>query len=233
MAEKATTVPAVLAAVQAVKHFVATYGITKNKEVTGDGPKFHFRGIDHVVNTIAEEMDKAQLLVVPTYHDMVIDERKVSSGKANYNIKLQGTFKFLSLADGSELPIGTFFGEANDMADKASTKAQSVSLRTCLIQTFLAPTGPLADPEEDIQDTDVTKDAGQSQDPATSPQKRDDTKQADAEPQPIPDGKKRMLESLAKSKGFKNVEDVEKKFGAVNLSTYNQVMDKLKAHKVS
>lgn len=112
-------------------------GIAKEKEAT-QGQKYKFRGIDQVYEALNGLLVKHNLIIVPRYTDRVVEERKTSGGNAIFNVTVKGNFDFICTLDGSKLTVTTY-GEAFDVADKATSKAQSVSYKYAAFQTFCIP----------------------------------------------------------------------------------------------
>lgn len=212
----------VYAAISQVQAEIEKLGIAKEREVT-DGPRFVFRGIDDVLNSFSGPMSKAKLICVPKYHDMVIDVRATAGGKANYNVKLQGTFTMLSLEDGSSVEVGPIYGEANDTSDKATAKAQSIALRQAYLQFFVVPLGASMDPEADGEQAGDTEPA-----PDKAPAKPT-ARAAEGEAQQpagseLGSGQKKILGAKLKAKGITEGE-MASKFGAVSTANFNKAMD--------
>lgn len=115
---------------------------------------FKFRGIDATLSAVNPALDECGLI----YTQNILEERSEPvatnrGGSMNHTV-LKVEFTFYAL-DGSSLRITTM-GEAFDSGDKSYTKAQSVALRTCLLNTFAIPTGD-ADPDETSYERTGTK----------------------------------------------------------------------------
>lgn len=126
-----------LAEVQEGIHAVGVGKLRKNVE-----QRFNFRGIDDALEAFAPLLTKAGIVVSPAYSDLVVTDRQTKSGGTTYNARLQGTFTFTAVSDGSSRTIGPFFGEANDGQDKAISKATSVAYRNALFLAFCVPHEP-------------------------------------------------------------------------------------------
>lgn len=140
---------AIFAALAAITAHVAKVGIEKDKQSEQAG-RFWYRGIDDVTSVLATPLAENKVLIVPSYTDAVVVERLTKSGSW-YISSVLGTFRLTSLVDGSEIVVGPVPGEAGDSGDKSMSKACSVSMRNAMLQTFCAPIGPEADPENDDQ----------------------------------------------------------------------------------
>lgn len=126
-----------LAKVQAGIHAVGVGKVRRNQE-----QKFNFRGIDDALNAFAPLLTEHGVVVMPSYSDIHVTERATKSGGITFNVRLAGTFRFVAVADGSEVIVGPFYGEANDGQDKAISKATSVAYRNALFLTFCVPHEP-------------------------------------------------------------------------------------------
>lgn len=230
MAASADRVPAVFHAMGQVRVEINKIGLAKDNEVT-DGARFKFRGIDDVLNAFSGPMAVAGLMIVPSYSDLVVTERKTSGGKSNYNTTVLGHYTLVSTADGSTFPMGTFYGEANDTQDKSVSKAQSIALRQAYLQTFVVPLGPEADPENG--------DSTGHQEPATDPGKpierkvqgeimpRDDGDEAgedDGKIDPLTEAQQRILKQKCKTAGIE-VATVEREVGKIGRHNFNEALD--------
>ena len=151
--------PHVYLALDLVRQDIDKLGIAKEREVT-EGVKFRFRGIDDVMNVFSGLLVAAKLLPIPRYCSRAVSERATAAGKANYNTSVECTIEFVSLADGTSVVAGPFFGEANDTGDKSTAKAQSIAYRQGMLTTFVVPLGPAADPEADGEQQVEGEDAG-------------------------------------------------------------------------
>ena len=107
---------------------------------------YNFRGIDGVLNAVGPALRRHGVTVLPELAEMT--ERTVEVGK-NRTAMNAVTVKvrcFFVGPDGDHLQA-LVPGEAMDSGDKAVSKAMSVALRTCLIQTLALPTDE-PDPDE-------------------------------------------------------------------------------------
>lgn len=130
-------------AMLAVMAEVSTVGI--GKSMYNRDQKFHYRGIEEAMNTMAGILIRNKVLVLPAYSEVQEKDKPTKSGGSMEYVKVKGRFKFVSAEDGSEVSA-EFYGEGCDVSDKAMTKAQSVAFRTALFQTFVVPTMGI-DPE--------------------------------------------------------------------------------------
>lgn len=124
--------------------------------------KYAFRGIDAVLNTVGPMLRKHGVIVMPV--STVPAYERVGSKAGGTLSFCKVTVRFVVLGprgdtltvlgeDGQQKPlIAEVVGEAFDSGDKASTKAQSVALRTFLINALAIPTGePERDTEHGVQ----------------------------------------------------------------------------------
>lgn len=136
-------------------------GIEKARESKAEG-KYKYRGIDDVLNQLAQPMVDARLTNAPSY--------KLIS-QTNYRDKglisiVEGSITFYA-EDGSSRVCGPFLGEAFDGMDKGCSKAQSVAYRNGMLLTFVIPLGPGHDPEEGEEGEDLAQGAAQERTQAT------------------------------------------------------------------
>lgn len=231
-------VPAVFAAINEVQEAIWKVGISKDNLAQGGGIKFYFRGIDAVQEAFSGPMSKAKLIMLPSYGELVVTERKTNNG-VTHNVRVLGSYTLVSLEDGSTQPVGSFYGEANDTQDKAVAKAQSIALRQAYLQTFNVPLGPGYDPEE--TDADADADAG-----------TDDGHPAGGAPQPQPQAKStaekprvratqsgvvvddananqlRIIDARLSSKGLARSDLVEGGFATINCGNVNEILEWIK-----
>jgi hypothetical protein len=112
--------------------------IGKGELYNQSGTRFNFRGVDTVVNVFGP---------VTLKHGVHVMSSKVEATYSTKNTKSGGTMRECSVVVtwtvmgpmGDTLTLQTM-GEALDTADKATTKAQSVALRTLLLGFGLTPT---------------------------------------------------------------------------------------------
>ena len=99
---------------------------------------FAFRGIDDVLNAVSPVMRTHGLTMYPSKVERVRSTSTFKSGGTATVIDLVVDYTFTG-PDGSQVVVQVP-SEATDSLDKATAKAMSVALRTCLIQTFAIPT---------------------------------------------------------------------------------------------
>lgn len=128
MSEKPTVHQAVIAVMQAIG------AVSKGSMQQG----FAFRGIDAVLNTVSPAMRDNGLTVHPAKVEHKRSEKQFSGGSKGELIDVLVDYVFTG-PDGSTF-TAQVAAEATDSNDKATAKAMSVALRTCLIQTFAIPT---------------------------------------------------------------------------------------------
>lgn len=115
-----------------------------------DFQKFHFRGVDAVVNAVYPALVEHRVTVQPKvlqYDYSTIDVGKGAASKPMGHARVIVEYTFTSVEDGSTASAAAA-GEAFDAGDKATPKAMSVALRTALLQSLMLPTD---DPEPDAQ----------------------------------------------------------------------------------
>ena len=144
--------PQVYKQMQSVMAAIAESGIAKSRR--NKEQSFNFRGVDEAFMAFAPLLVKHDLLVIPSFSNLRVKRRPTAKGGITYSAKLEGTFTFISVRDGSQQIAGPFFGEANDGQDKAVSKASSVAERNMFFYTFVAPHEPAigGDPDESGED---------------------------------------------------------------------------------
>lgn len=183
-----TDTPTVFAAWSAVMNDVQS--IEKGEFNKAQG--FRFRGIDAVMDVVGPALRKHGVLVVPSGTDLSAETYQTSKGTPMRNVTV--TMQYTVYGPGGDHFVGVSFGESADAGDKAVTKAQSVALRTFLLQSLMVPTG---DPDPD----------------ASSHERAPDRRQRVAD-NPLITAKQDLL-ALLKDKGIAPVEATER-FTAVH-----------------
>jgi hypothetical protein len=132
------------------------------KKGRSPGLNYEFRGIDAVLNVVGPALRKHGVLVFPV--KVSPEYTVVTSTKGSVMNYCRCVVRYTIMGprgdvlmthndEGVEVPmISESLGEAFDTGDKASTKAQSVALRTFYINALAIPTNePARDPEHGIQ----------------------------------------------------------------------------------
>lgn len=131
-----TQYPHVLRGIQQVMSAFADNGIGKNRKNESQG--FKFRGIDDVMNRMAQHLVEANLIIVPQVKQRDVQERVNSRGNPLFYVTVQVDFQVFSTIDGSNL-ICSVPGEAMDSGDKATNKALSIAYKYMAFQLFAIP----------------------------------------------------------------------------------------------
>lgn len=113
-----------------------------------DKLRYSFRGIDAVLNAVGPMLRRHGVMVLPIAIEPEFSIIKTGGGTSMNFCRATVTFAVLG-PKGDRLPVDIVtVGEAFDSGDKASTKAQSVALRTAFINSLAIPTQqPDLDPE--------------------------------------------------------------------------------------
>lgn len=135
-ASEPTQSPHVLRGIQQVMSAFAENGIAKNRKNESQG--FKFRGIDDVMNRMAQHLVEANLVIVPQVTNRDVQERVNSRGNPLFYVTVQVNFQIFSTVDGSNL-ICSVPGEAMDSGDKATNKALSIAYKYMAFQLFAIP----------------------------------------------------------------------------------------------
>lgn len=128
--------PHVLQGIQTVMASFAENGIAKNRKNESQG--FKFRGIDDVMNRMAQHLVEANLVIVPRVVSRDVQERVNSRGNPLFYVTVMVEFNILSTKDGS-MVVCTVPGEAMDSGDKATNKALSIAYKYMAFQLFAIP----------------------------------------------------------------------------------------------
>ncbi|MFC8491828.1 ERF family protein [Streptomyces sp. NPDC057235] len=110
------------------------------------GTKFNFRGVDTVVNVFGPVTLKHGVNVMSSKVEATYGEKSTKNGGKMRECSVLVTWTVMGPM-GDTLTLQTM-GEALDTADKSTTKAQSVALRTLLLGFGLTPTHD-KDPDAD------------------------------------------------------------------------------------
>jgi hypothetical protein len=136
--------------VTAVKNVYEAWGavmqsvraIEKNDNNSQQG--FKFRGIDATMQAVGPAFREHGVMVVPVGEDLRTESYQTRSGTQMKNVTV--TVRYRVYGPAGDHFEGVAYGEAADVGDKAVTKAQSVALRTFLLQSLMVPTGD-SDPD--------------------------------------------------------------------------------------
>lgn len=126
--------------------------------------KFTFRGIDNVVNAVAGPLRKHKVRLKIDNLEHTITGKQSSKGNPVTFVTVKNRYTWVG-PDG-QTEENTVVAEASDFSDKATAKANSVALRTFLLQALMLPTDD-ADPDHDyIQEIrPQAQPAAQAEDP--------------------------------------------------------------------
>lgn len=100
--------------------------------------RFHFRGIDKVMDAVGPVLREHQVIVVPTAEDITTERYVTKRDTAMKNAAVRMRYTVYGPAGDSF--SGVTYGEAADSGDKAVAKAQSVAYRVFLLQGLTIPT---------------------------------------------------------------------------------------------
>lgn len=115
--------------------------LAKTKE--SSGVPFAFRGIDAVVNHLADKLDDAGVFFTAEVIEKLTSVREVAANKAITQTDIIVKYTFYA-PDGSSISTEAA-GLAQDYADRSAAQAQSVALRVALLQLFHLPTTEKSD----------------------------------------------------------------------------------------
>jgi hypothetical protein len=126
----------VLTGIQQVMSKFAEHGIGKNRKNEQQG--FKFRGIDDVMNRMAQHLVEANLVIVPRVLNRDVQERVNSRGNPLFYVTVNVEFNIISTIDNSNV-LCVVPGEAMDSGDKATNKALSIAYKYMAFQLFAIP----------------------------------------------------------------------------------------------
>lgn len=120
--------------------------IRKNGRFSGGGASYNFRGVDAAMNIFGAAQRKHGVIVLPTSSTVHHRDITTKNGNSMRECTVEMTFRIIG-------PKGDFLecaasGESMDSGDKGTAKAQSVALRTLLLQAGMVPT-EARDPDMD------------------------------------------------------------------------------------
>ena len=124
-------------AITAVALDLSKEGIAKDRN--NEQQRFKFRGIDDVYNALSPLLAKHGLCILPRMVERDMVEKVAGSGKPLFFVTVTAEFDFVAASDGSCHVVRTY-GEAMDMADKATNKAMSAAYKYAAFQAFAIPT---------------------------------------------------------------------------------------------
>lgn len=139
--EPSTEPPTIHQLLTIIKSEVGAIG----KEQTNKDQHFNFRGIDMILERFHPVQVRHGLTIYPVTRTVDYHERENKSGTRMMFARVLVEWVFTGPAGDSISVVCP--GEAFDAADKATTKAMSVSLRTAIIDTFQIPVN---DPDPDL-----------------------------------------------------------------------------------
>ena len=146
----------VYALISKVSAIISEDGISKSRKNAQQG--YQFRGIDDIYNAIAPILAKSGLVILPRCTDHKIEVRETGAGKKLFCAYIKVDFDFVSSFDSSKHTITTY-GEAMDMADKATNKAMSAAYKYAVMQAFCIPTEGDNDADSSTHESTPKKEA--------------------------------------------------------------------------
>lgn len=154
---------------------LAEVGIGKEGRNQQQG--FTYRGIDQFFNALAPVLAKRKLAFLPRVLSRTCEARTTKTGGALYCVVLEVEYDIVSVVDGSTHTVKVY-GEAMDLADKATNKAMSAAYKYAAMQAFCVPFDPVDADETTPPDTVPVKAATKA---ASVPSPSQDASQLSAE----------------------------------------------------
>lgn len=131
--------PATPHVLRGIQHVIAAFaenGIGKNRKNESQG--FKFRGIDDVMNRMAQHLNEANLVITPRIRSREVVERVNNRGNPLFYVTILVDYTVYSTVDGSSV-VCSVPGEAMDSGDKATNKALSIAYKYMAFQLFAIP----------------------------------------------------------------------------------------------
>lgn len=129
--------PKVYQAIANVTAALSKDGIAKSRKNASQG--YSFRGIDDIYNSLAPELAKHKLCMLPIVLERTCEEKTSAKGTVLFYVNVKMAFDLVSAEDGSKHQIISL-GEAMDTGDKATNKAQSAAYKYAALMAFCIPT---------------------------------------------------------------------------------------------
>jgi len=137
--------------------------VPKDQENKSQG--FAFQGVDDILDKLNPVLGRHGVFYVPVVEERVAETRQARGGGTIWTVHLRVRYTFFA-ADGSHVEAVSW-GEGTDSGDKATSKAMTMAMKSCLRQVFAisdnedpdatsVPTDPVPDriplSDEDRQD---------------------------------------------------------------------------------
>lgn len=144
---------------QNVFSLIAKVSACLSKEGVGKGRRnkeqgYNFRGIDDILNTLSGVLAEVGLVILPRIKSRQVTERQTANGKPLFAVVVEAEFDLVSPDDGSKHTVAVF-GEAMDMADKATNKAMSAAYKYMALMTFCIPVEATPENEADFSSPEL------------------------------------------------------------------------------
>lgn len=123
-------------AIANVARAIGETGIAKTSQNAEDG--YAFRSIDDIRDRLSPLLVAHKLLILPTALERECVERRAMNGMPLFYVTVKVRHDFISVEDGSVKEV-VMFGEAMDVADKATNKAMSAAYKCAVTEVFCIP----------------------------------------------------------------------------------------------
>lgn len=157
--------PDSLTVYQALRRVMSEVGhIAKGRrtDAKGGGPKFNFRGIDDVLNAVHDSFARWGIMVVPSGWEQIESNiGTTKSGTTQFHLRGCHTFTVYGPQGDHFTAVGP--AEAQDLSDKASSKAMSMAYKYVVIQMLSIPVAPGALDDADQESTTFQQQPAQPQ----------------------------------------------------------------------
>jgi hypothetical protein len=142
-----TRAPAIVGALVGVMSSVGAVG--KNSKNKDQG--YAYRGIDDVMPAVHSALVANDVVALPRVLQRLTEQRPRQYGGVMYVTHVEVMFRFVSAADGSVEEV-IVWGEGADVADKSTSKAQTMALKYALLHALMIPTEDIVDGDAETPD---------------------------------------------------------------------------------
>jgi len=150
--------PMIYAKITEVMKLIGAVG--KTAECNAPGARFHYRGIDQLMNALQPALIRAGVFPIPEVLSVDRQERVNAKGTVLTFTTVKVKYRFYA-SDGSYVEA-TVAGEGMDSGDKSVNKALSAAYKYAAFQVFCIPTEEMRDPDAQVY-TDVMYQGYQAQ----------------------------------------------------------------------
>lgn len=142
-----TRAPAIVGALVGVMSSVGAVGKnSRNKD-----QNYAYRGIDDVMPAVHAALVANNVVALPRVLQRLTEQRPRQYGGVMYVTHVEVMFRLVSAVDGSVEEV-IVWGEGADVADKSTSKAQTMALKYALLHALMIPTEDIVDGDAETPD---------------------------------------------------------------------------------